>query len=423
MKCAAWKKEMHEVSGPEQTKMIWMKRAKVGLMTSLVLMWMACSANAGGLYLYEMGTEDLGLAGAGSAARAQDAATVATNPAGMTRLDGNQLTIGIQALYGDLSYDLDNPALQGPGNVIGWLPAASAFYSHSITDDLKLGFALFGNFGLALDYGDDWAGRFLVKETTMMGLTLQPSLAYRISEKWSLGGGLGINYGIFKLTRDRLLTGEEIKLDDTDVAFNAKLGVLFEPGNRVRLGLMWASKVKYVFDVEAQGNLAVSGMPWTLPITASVSAPQQIMFSVVTDVSERWSLLGNVGWQQWSDFSNLEVRVGDTILSPGLDLQDTWHGALGAQFKATAATRLNFGFAYDTSMYNDQNKASLTMPAGAAWRFGAGVQHQLTEKSSVGTAFQYLLSEDVVVSEPQALSGAYRDPKMYFIGLNYSYRF
>lgn len=46
-----------------------------------------------------------------------------------------------------------------------------------------------------------------------------------------------------------------------------------------------------------------------------------------------------------------------------------------------------------------------------------------TEKSSVGAAFEYLLSEDVVVSEPQALSGAYRDPKMYFMGLNYSYRF
>jgi long-chain fatty acid transport protein len=400
-----------------------MKRAKVALMSFLVFICAAGLGNAGGLYLYEMGTEDLGLAGAGSAARAQDAATVTSNPAGMTRLEGNRLTLGLQAVYGDMRYELDDPAKKGPGNVVGWLPAASTFYSHSITDDLKLGFALFGNFGAALDYGNDWAGRFLVKETTMMGLTLQPSLAYRINEKWSLGAGLGINYGIFNLTRDRLLAVDEKEYDDTDTAFNAKVGVLFEAADRIRLGLMWAGRVKYDFDVEAQGTLPESGMPWILPITVKVSTPQQAMFSVVTDVTKRWSLLGNIGWQQWSDFSNLKVQVGRTEQSSSLDLQDTWHGALGAQYKVSVATRLNFGVAYDTSMYNDQSRTSLTMPAGATWRFGVGVQHQLSEKSSVGAAFQYQLIEDVIVSEPHALSGRYNDPKMYFMGLNYSFRF
>ena len=43
-------------------------------------------AHAGGLYLYELGTPEVGAAAAGWAARAQDAGTVFTNPAGMTRL-------------------------------------------------------------------------------------------------------------------------------------------------------------------------------------------------------------------------------------------------------------------------------------------------------------------------------------------------
>ena len=46
------------------------------------------------LMLYEVGTEDVGLASAGYTARAQDASTVFTNPAGMTRLDGTQSTLG-----------------------------------------------------------------------------------------------------------------------------------------------------------------------------------------------------------------------------------------------------------------------------------------------------------------------------------------
>jgi long-chain fatty acid transport protein len=40
----------------------------------------------GGLYLYEVNATEVGLAGAGWAARADDASTVFTNPAGMTRI-------------------------------------------------------------------------------------------------------------------------------------------------------------------------------------------------------------------------------------------------------------------------------------------------------------------------------------------------
>jgi len=400
-----------------------MKKSILVSMAGLVFMGFAGQANAGGLYLYEIGTEDLGLANAGIAARAQDASTVAGNPAGMTRLAGDQLTLGAQVLYGDLPYELDNPYLEEPGNVVGWLPAASAFYSHSISEDFKVGMALYGNFGLSLGFDDAWAGRNLVTDTTMMGLTLQPALAYRINTMWSVGAGLGINLGFFSLTRDKLITGEEVTLDDTDWAPNGKLSVLFEPCQYARLGLTYTSEVDYEFDVDASGNLPVSGMPWTLPIDASVDAPQQAMFSTVLVLNEKWSLLGNIGWQDWGSFSDLAVSVGPVTRSSNLELQDTWHGALGTQFQMTAATRLNFGIAYDTSMYEDQNNTSFTMPSGATWRFGTGLQQQLNEKSSIGVAFEYALNEDVSVSSPALLAGSYDNPEMFFMSVNYNYRF
>jgi long-subunit fatty acid transport protein len=61
---------------------------------------LACkTAGAGGISLYEVGTADVGLASAGYSARAQDASTVFTNPAGITRLAGDQFTLGAQVLY------------------------------------------------------------------------------------------------------------------------------------------------------------------------------------------------------------------------------------------------------------------------------------------------------------------------------------
>ena len=73
-------------------------------------------ASAGGLLLYEIGTEDVGLASAGYTARAQDASTVFTNPAGMTRLEGSQFTAGVQALYGDLGFSIGQGTSPGLGS-------------------------------------------------------------------------------------------------------------------------------------------------------------------------------------------------------------------------------------------------------------------------------------------------------------------
>ena len=44
------------------------------------------------------------------------------------------------------------------------------------------------------DYGDDWAGRYYSDQYTLVYVGLNPSLAYRLNDKWSLGLGANINY-------------------------------------------------------------------------------------------------------------------------------------------------------------------------------------------------------------------------------------
>ena len=46
---------------------------------------------AGGIYLYEKSATDVGLGSAGWTARAGDASTIFSNPAGLTRLEGQHL--------------------------------------------------------------------------------------------------------------------------------------------------------------------------------------------------------------------------------------------------------------------------------------------------------------------------------------------
>ena len=70
---------------------------------------------AGGLMLYEIATDNTGLANAGAAARPQGPSTIASNSAGLNYLSGSQITAGPQMLFGDLSFERDSDTIT-PGS-------------------------------------------------------------------------------------------------------------------------------------------------------------------------------------------------------------------------------------------------------------------------------------------------------------------
>jgi long-chain fatty acid transport protein len=97
-----------------------------------------------GLMLYEQGTPDVGLASAGQGARDQDASTVFTNPAGMTQLDGSQLLVGVEPLFGNLTFSPNGKTtVKGTngGNAAVPLPSGSFFYVHSLSPTSSWGLA------------------------------------------------------------------------------------------------------------------------------------------------------------------------------------------------------------------------------------------------------------------------------------------
>ncbi len=383
-----------------------------------------CPTHAAGLYLYEIATEDTGLASAGQAARAQDASTLATNPAGMTRLPDRMVTGGLQTLYGDANYRMDNDAgLQGksPGNIIGWFPGASAFYTQRINNDVTVGIGMYGNYGLGLDFGN-WAGSRLISKSTLLGLTISPAVAWKVSDRLSVGLAPDINYGYLSLTRQ--VNGRDEKQTDHDWAMNYRLGMLFDINKQTRVGLTWQSKTDYHFSVNATARLPQAGnIPnYTLPISAQVNAPQQVMFSLVHDVNKQWSVMGNLGWQDWSAYDTNHIAVNGSPIEHNNRLKDTWHTALGVQYRPNEKWRLNTGVAWDSSFYRTQGDTALTMPSGQAWRWGFGGQYQITPNSNIGVAVEYLKMESAKVSTP-AIKGEFAHPAILFLSANYSYTF
>ena len=143
---------------------------KTSALPAATLLALCCQqAWAGGLMLYEIGTDNTGLANAGAAARAQGPSTIASNPAGMSYLPGTQITAGLQVLYGDLSFDRDsntNVPGTGSGNALDPIPGGSFFVTHQLDDHWSVGFGQYGDFGLAVNYDNDWPGRYFAQNAS-----------------------------------------------------------------------------------------------------------------------------------------------------------------------------------------------------------------------------------------------------------------
>jgi len=410
----------------------------------------AAPAAAGGLLLYEVGTADVGLASAGYSARAQDASTVFTNPAGMTRLDGTQVTLGAQILYAGFDFSIGDgtSAALGSSNggtPIGWFPGGGFFASYSVSPDLKLGFASTGNFGLALKYDADWVGRYYVQEATLIGVSFLPSIAYRVSPQWSVGGSLNVMYGKLKnQVAINNLGGSDgmLTLDTHKWGAGVNLGALYEPSAGTRFGLTWNSQVKLDFAAPTQWQglrpplaelLDHRGLLNTT-VDLGITVPQGVMGSVFWQMNDRWALLGSVGWQQWSKFGEVEVGIDSNdpqSLTKSLNFKDTWHVAAGAQYRLDAPWLLNFGVAYDSAFQGDH--VSPMLPANAQLRFGVGAQKEESKTFNWGISAEYAYggtldvdrsgSLPVVVGGRGSLVGSYNNAAILFLAANFNWKF
>ena len=383
-------------------------------------------AAAGGLSLYEIGTSDVGLASAGWAARAQDPATLLKNPAGMSRLEGNQFQGGAQLLQGGIGF---SPAAgttvdgNSGGYPVGVVPAASLFYVHGLGEDVKVGLGLFSNFGLGLNYNSGWVGRYYALDNTLIGVSVMPGVSWRINDKWSIGAAANVMYGHLNYTAavNNFLFANvpdgQVQVKDNTWGAGGNIGVLFEPVHGTRFGLTYYSQVKLNFsDTPTFTGLGPIGTflqnrgLLNQRLDLGVTVPQSVMVSSYHEFADRWAMMLDFGWQEWSQFGKADVALtGNTInasTTTSLDYQDTYHVALGSRYRLNQAWLVNSGFAWDSAMIKNQNY-TVTVPVGQAFRFGLGAEWQASPRLNVAFSYELTYSGSLPVNQNRGpLAGA-----------------
>jgi long-chain fatty acid transport protein len=389
------------------------------------------SAGAGGLYLNEFATPSMGVAGAGQEAYANDASTnfAFHNPAGMTRLKGNSISVGAAILVGQTEFDTDSdtPFSGGDGgDQAGLAPLLGSHGVLSITDDLKLGMSVFSVSGAALDPNDSWAGRYSLEEISLLTLTANPSIAYRVNDWLSFGAGVMVVYADIEYELAAPPFGApvggagQVKVDGNDFAFGYNFGALFEVSPQTRVGVIYVSKVEPKFS----GDLEISSVPGDFSFSSDLefTFPQLVRVGAYHELNDQWALLGTIGWEDWSNFDELLISTEKRSASISTEWRDTYHFSGGVHYRPTEDWLLQAGITYDTSPVSSGDRTA-DMPMDRQIRVAVGAQYQWSERLTVGGAIEYIDLGDAKINNPDILKGKYSKNRLFMAAVNFGYQF
>jgi long-chain fatty acid transport protein len=369
-------------------------------------------AYAGAAYIYETGNPtDTGYAAAGSAARANDAGTVFTNPAGMTRFKKSTYLAGLTPLYLYAPFDPDNnTTVDGEDGDTNELFAGGSFaYIRPVTERLILGISAQNFFGLALDWGDNWVGRYQATDVALIAPQLQPTAAYKVSDWLSIGAGAGLTLGYLAdearvKNLDPNLGDGKLKYDDTDFAVQGNFGIMIEPSDRTRIGLRYLTETELDF----KSDVYFSGVgPGIADEAKSINSldlgmkmPQSLMAGIFHQVNDKWAVLGSVGWDDWSRFARIHVKVKGTQINRDVNagFDDTWHFGVGTQYQYSPKLMLTAGFSYDTAMSTGSTRP-MELPLGGMYRYGLGFKYQKSDDLLLGGGLSFLWEGDLKVKQ------------------------
>jgi long-chain fatty acid transport protein len=387
-----------------------MNKMTLRIVPALLLLAFSGAASAGAFQLWEQNASGLGNAYAGSAAVADNASTVFYNPAGMTQLgSGIQLSVGVAGV--GPSYEFrDNSGIKSGGNAGGWAAVPNAYLSGQVTKDLFLGLGISAPFGLATEYDAGWAGAARAIKSEIKTVNINPSLAYRVSDKVSLG--FGLNYQKI----DAELTNSVVRLQGDDAGWGWNAGALFTLSPAMRVGVSYRSAVKYSLSGEASSAVpALNGS-----INADVKLPDTFILSVWQQVSDRWEAMGDLSYTRWNSVRSLNVTGLAVPVSETFNYENSWRFAWGAGYKASDKAKLKFGIAFDRTPVRDEYRTARVPDSNRLW-LSLGGQWNAGSYGKFDLGYSYLYVLDPSISQG-ALQGKY-DASAHIVGMQYSVGF
>ena len=400
-------------------------------------------SQAGSFGLIENSASGQGSAFSGASALGEDASTVYFNPAAMTRLQSSQMVYAGHLILPDAKFtnngstDALGGALTGTNtstDEIGLVP--NFYYTRELQNEIFFGLGVTVPFGLATDYDKSWVGRYHALLSEITSININPSLAWKATDKVSVGFGLSIQYmelalsnnldsalvcnvlsgqlagapgepGCGTLSPNTAATDSKVTLDGDSLEIGWNAGVLIDINDKNRVGISYRSAIKHNVKGDAKYDLhstlqaetdffkAATGfnIVQDTSLTAVAELPETFSISYVSEIDSQWSVLADWTWTSWSNLDVITINQKGGV--PGrestleLAYANTSRYSVGVNYKYNSTWIFRGGLALDETPIRSAEQTTARIPGndrtwlsfgvgyapGGNWSFDAGYSH------------------------------------------------
>ncbi len=394
----------------------------------VLMIGLSIGAYSNGLNLNGMGAKAISMGGAFIAV-ADDYSAVFWNPAGLTQMDKANLSIFSSIIVPTGTYKYA-PAGIDMETESKMFPAPALTYYKPLSDKLVFGLAVYATSGA----GAYWDGTPLVPfntgypvntkvytwESQVMGITFSPVIAYKLSDKFSLGVTLNIQYGSLDMNREA--NGFQFTEEAAGIGFGATFGALFKPSDKFSLGFVFKLPQK----VKLKGDIALEGLSAAVPIPGledSVETTREITWPMFAGVgiafkpTDKLTIAADVQYTKWSELDEIHATTDDAMWNTALPFVGKLIDGTTYELMWDDATQIRVGFDYKVSdkfsirggYYNDpapspDSTLNILLPSIDYNVFTIGFGYH-TEKLILDAGFEYLSGSDRDASMAGVIAG------------------
>ena len=340
-----------------------------GLLTAGFAVFAFGSARASGFALYQPSVISHAMGGA-LVGKAMDASANYNNPATLTDLTNIWVTVGFVTEHprANVRGTCDGQSWSG-GDVttdagLFWLP----HFQLAVPLPWGFAFGLCGDaeYGLGTDYGANSPISWNSTDTTVQGYVLNPNLAYRITDKWSVGAGIRWLYFDFDQNKNLGVMKYNLHGCNRFASLGWQVGTKYDILDNLSVGLVYKSPIDVTVhgDTDAQTQVpaaADTARAMTGGADCELTLPQSVTAGVNWDVVKTWHLGFATSWSQWSEFDTLLFNVRPQPNPVYLDWNDTWRASIGSawDFAEDWTWMISYVFDMDCCLNKDQSSTML----------------------------------------------------------------
>jgi long-chain fatty acid transport protein len=411
--------------------------------------------SAAGFAIYEWGARDMALGGA-TVGRADDPAALSSNPAGITQLEGVQVTGGILGIHPVLDVEANGKSETSDEDAL-YLPPH--FYATwKVNDRYSLGLATFSRFGLGTVFDDDWEGRYNSYEATMESVSVNPNMALKFTDSFSAAFGVEAMYLNFNQKKKINLGAigqpdgdADIEADGFGYGFNMALH--YQPCQYAKVGLSYRSPIT----MKVTGDADFSSIPSTaIPVAPGISIPfdaagafkdtsasgvvtlpDSFAFGVAMYPMDKLSVEVGAIYTLWSKYDELKINFGDDVIpvnsnpfnltdetTSTKNWDDVWRFNVGVEYAALDWLDLRLGYVYDNTPVPDDTIDYL-LPDSDRQIFSTGLGFH-KDNWAVDVNYSYLLFADRDIdgrAEDNVYDGEVTNADCHIAGVSFTYKF